>query len=226
MIAQKAVRLDPCWGVDTPTHITPELATAFATDGETEFFIRYVARSLQIHDKPHAYYDGWLYGLSRSEVDVILGEGFKLAAVQSYYKGTALTYNNGFLIGTIAAANLLGAGVRERIHLFLDLEINKAPSSDVLDYCDGWSKAVYPYFACGLYSGYEYLTGRQLYGLARFDCYWASAMKYVLDKPPLPRNWAMYQGRETRRHGIDIDPNELTGDTRGKGPIFLAAAAG
>lgn len=221
MIAHQAVQLDPCKGFDYAGHLTEENVQDFVDD-DHQFAIRYVARKLWIHKKPKAYFRGWLYGLSTKEADIALGGGLALGVVQSFSNSTAATYESGYLIGTIAAANLLGIGVRERIHLFCDLEHAQVPDDHMIAYLNGWSMAVFPHFRCGLYVGYHYLNGRQLYGLPRFDCYWTSAMKNMGD--PQPRGFAMHQDYSVRRHGIHIDPDELTGDNFGRGPYFLKAA--
>lgn len=220
MISNQAVQLDPCKGFDFAGTLSEQNVADFVED-DHKFVIRYVARKLWIHKKPKAYYGGWLYGISTEEVNTILGGGLALGVVQSFSNRTAATYENGYLMGTIAAANLLGVGVRKRITLFCDLEHARVDSADMITYLNGWSAAVIPYFHCGLYVGYHYLTGPQLYGLARFDCYWSSAMKNMGD--PQPRGYAMQQGYPTRLHGCHIDPDELTGDNFGKGPYFLKA---
>ncbi|KKN87377.1 hypothetical protein LCGC14_0258320 [marine sediment metagenome] len=221
MIAHQAVQLDPCKGFDYAGHLTEKNVDDFVAD-DHQFGIRYVARKLWVHDKPKAYYGGWLYGLSTQEANIAMAGRLAIGVVQSFSHSTAATYENGFLMGTIAAANLLGIGVRARIHLFCDLEHARVPDADMIAYLNGWSMAVIPYFRCGLYVGYHYLNGRQLYGLPRFDCYWSSAMAHMGD--PQPRGFAMKQGYPTRLHGCHIDPDELTGDNFGKGPYFLKAA--
>lgn len=214
----EAKRLElPCKGFDTPARMTPKLVKAFVDDGY-KFVMRYVARKWWTSEE--AYHGGWLYQISYDEARIITDGGLGLGIVQSF-ANCELTREHGNLIGTIAVANLLKVGITDRVHLFCDLEHKSAFAEPMIEYLNGWSEAVHPYFRCGLYVGYEGLSGSQLYKLPRFNSYWASAMKYI--KTPDPRGYCMRQGYEDKVHGIGIDPDELTGDKFGHSPYFLMA---
>jgi len=207
----KAKKIEPAAGFDTPTHLTSELCDSFLSSG-FNFVMRYVPRWRAVHDEPEPDIGTWFYGLSRSERDVILGSGLALGIVQAAKLSTELSEENGHKTGLVAVKNCQDLEMPAGVTVFCDAEFNEASADAVIAYLNGWSAAVEPHYRCGLYIGFSGLSGEQYYSLPRYRCYWRSAMKYI--DSPHPRGFAMIQTRQQDLHGIDVDLNSCTYDSK------------
>lgn len=212
-------QLPPCAGFDTAVPLTADLCKAFLDSGY-KFVIRYTPHWADcVHDNPKPDYRGWFYGLSRSERDIILESGLALGLVQMMFQGVRLDYQTGKDQGANLVANARALDLPEGLTLWCDGEYRPASDRHVRAFLNGFGKPLAKADHPGLYWGKEGLTNEQLYGLPYFRSYWRAGMKYLVD--PQPRSYCMYQTPDQLVHGIDVDLNLMTYDSKGDRPWFV-----
>jgi hypothetical protein len=207
----RLVQLQPCAGFDTAAPLTADLCKRFLDSG-----YKFVIRTTPwwtgcVHDHPEPDFQGWYYGLSRSERDVILDSGLKLGLYQMMHKSVRLDAATGEQRAANLAANARALSLPEGLTLWCDGEFQPAPSFAVMAFLRAFGRRLARDDHAGLYWGYEGLGGKQLYSLPGFTAYWRSAMKYLGD--PFPRSFCMDQALESTVHGIDVDLDFMTYDS-------------
>lgn len=221
----RAIQLDtPCKGFDTIAPISASKAAEFKVGG-WDFRIGYVAKSIWMPQVPMPGPRGITY-LSRDCVGWSMDAGLAVGAVQQYGADRRPRgYDAGYLEGVYAAANLLGIGVREPIHLWYDLEYGqyRYPDNEVLDTIAGWTDAVKKHspFRRGLYYCYGWLTAAQLWSIPGVNSYWRAAPRSL--PTPDHRGAALQQHAQKVRHGVMVDRDDLVTDLKGDTPFFAAA---
>jgi hypothetical protein len=199
---------------DTNTKLSYEKACLFKKSGY-DAAIRYVGRLKQAS-----------FDIDKVELENILKSGLKLGIVQHCpgKPGILPSKELGIEYGHNAAKFAKEAGYKEGCIIYLDLEdVNQTYSSrkqDIIDYCNYWYDEVLKAgYVPGVYVGYNmWLTSQELYKKLKFEHYWKSFSK-VPDVAK--RSYEMWQDKQINLHGIDIDPNEITGDKLGNSPVFM-----
>lgn len=197
-------------GFDCNCKLSYEKALEFKRSGY-EFAIRYVGRVKQA-----------TFDLDLQETQNILKAGLALGVVQHCLNpGWVPTAALGKEYGTNAVKFAQDCGYTQGKIIYLDLEGIKAgtPKQDIIDYCNSWFDMVVRTYTPGIYIGFDaFLTSEDLYQRLKFQHYWKSFSK-VPDVAK--RSYEMWQGREITINGIQIDPNEVTGDKLGNYPVFM-----
>lgn len=211
-------QLQPCWGFDTPAHITRDLAKRFMDSG-MEFVIRYVPHWRDIPAKPTPHYGNWFFGMSLEERDILLDAGLPFGLYQMMHKSVDLTIGSERGLNMVWCCDKLG--IPDGASVWCDAEYNDAPDASVITFLDDWSEPVANRLRAECYIGYEGLSGAQWYARPYFRGYARAGMMYLGN--PQPRGYSVYQGVETRLHGIDIDPLFQTYDDKRERPWFVVA---
>jgi len=203
-------QLQPCPGFDTPVALTETLCAKFYESG-----YRYVMRYTPwwrdcVHEDPEPDFQGWFFGLSKSELRTIMNSGLALGLIQMMHKSVKLDYKTGTERGLNLVANARALGLPEGSTLWIDGEYKDADAVDVIAFLSGAGEAISKVDRAGLYWGYEGISSEQLYNLPYYHSYMRAGMMYLAD--PQPRSYTCYQGVEQVTHGIDIDPSFQTYD--------------
>ncbi len=201
----------PGMGFDVDNRLDAGQAAAFKKNG-FNFCIRYLPRT-------SALVAG---NLSLAEVELILGAGLALMAVQHCpMPGWQPTAPLGKAYGQYAGQYAAEIGLPAGMNIWLDLEgvSNGAGAQDVIDYCHCWFDAVAAHgFIPGIYCGYGTgLTPFQLYELP-FKHYWKA-----YNGPYLPgRGYQIVQETVKLLEGISFDPDFIVADKMGDLPLWLS----
>jgi hypothetical protein len=201
-------------GFDCNVKLSYEKALQMKNSGY-DFAIRYVGRLQQAS-----------FDIDKKELQDILKAGLKLAIVQHCpgKPGIMPSRELGETYGKNAAQFSREAGYKAGCIIYLDLEdVNSAYSqkqSIIIDYCNSWYEQVETAgYTPGIYVGFNtWLSSSELYNKLKFKHYWKS-FSQVPDVAK--RSYEMWQGQQKTVNGIQIDPNEVTGDKLGNFPIFM-----
>jgi hypothetical protein len=200
-------------GFDTNVKISYEKAKAMKASGY-DFAIRYVGRIKQSSND-----------IDKDELNDILKAGLKLAIVQHCppKPGIIPSKETGATWGREAAIFAKEAGYKSGCIVYLDLEdVNPEFSrkqQDIIDFCNAWYDEVEKEYTPGIYIGFNtWLTGDMLYNKLKFTHYWKSFSR-VPDVTT--RSYEMWQKPQITVNGIQIDPDEVTGDKLGNFPVFM-----
>lgn len=219
-----AAVLDQARGFDTNTTLTPATARAFHAKGY-RFAIRYLRRAT-----PHPY------DLTSGEVDVILGAGLGLMAVQHVESAESWlpSGNKGDANGGAAVAHARELALPIGATLWCDLE-GVAPGTSeaaVIAYVNGWCDVVGTAgFLPGLYVGWHPGLGPEaLFHELHTRHYWAS---YNLDTDQYPvvrgvqmRQWARLSADVPNGLAIPFDVDTVLTDKLGGLPLMVIAGGG
>jgi hypothetical protein len=202
-------------GCDTDTVLDEAGAQALAASG-FRFVVRYLSRTTPEHTSD----------LTSGEVDIILGAGLLLGAVQHVSRaGWSPNAALGAAYGSAAAANAGTLGFPNATQLWLDLEgvASYVSAADTIAYVNSWATVVTGAgFVPGLYVGANQpLSGDDLYWRLKVTRYWKSASNV----PDIPyRGYCMVQSlAPSPIDGISIDRDVVLGDAFGGVPTFLAS---
>lgn len=198
-------------GFDCNCKLSLEKAKKFKLDGY-QFAIRYVGRTRMAS-----------FDLDNKELNNILNSGLKLGVVQHCLNpGWTPSKQLGITYGVNAASFARQCGYEKGCIIYLDLEGLKKVSKDIIiEFCNEWYDSVNELgYTPGIYIGFNiWLSSEDLYYKLKFKNYWAA---FNTPATPIIRGFQMRQKLQKKVNGINIDPNELTGDKLGGMPKFMS----
>lgn len=205
-------------GFDTWSAVTPEAAASFRNSGH-HFAVRYVRRSEGISSATNGG------SMTREEAAGILAAGLALMPVQFAKKNLEPTASLGARVGAAAASNCRALGFPDGVTAWCDIEAihPDATTADVVAYSNAWHAACSRGgYEPGIYVGpNSKLPTAVLYQDLRFTRYWKSASRVGnVDT----RGYCMLQSLSDTIHGLRVDVNIITIDSRGGQPVWAAPA--